>query len=153
MLETDVALQLKESHQKILQIMQLEIDEYGLTFGLLHLMMLIEKNPNDNQKQLASKMRLTQGAMSIIVKRLLKLHMIKQMPLESDLRYNRLILTEKGKSMVKDYKDNLLKKYEYMFTGFNSQELLQLNSFLIRINENLENMVLNNSLSSSEEKE
>lgn len=43
MLETDVALQLKESHQKILQIMQLEIDEYGLTFGLLHLMMLIEK--------------------------------------------------------------------------------------------------------------
>ncbi len=54
-------------------------------------------------------MRLTQGAMSIIVKRLLKLHMIKQMPLESDLRYNRLILTEKGKSMVKDYKDNLLK--------------------------------------------
>src|SRR5690554_5303854 len=109
MLETDLALLLKENHQRITQIMQQKIDEYGLTFGLLYLIILIEKNPGASQKELASVMRFTQGAMSSSVKRLLKLNLVKQIPLESDMRYNKLVLTEKGKLMLNDYKDYLQK--------------------------------------------
>lgn len=151
MIETDVALQLKETHQKVVQIMQSKIDEYGLTFGLLHLMILIEKKPNANQKDLAKDMRFTQGAMSVVVKRLLKLDMIKQIPLESDMRFNRLVLTEKGKSMIDDYREHILKKYENMFKGFNNSELIELHDFLLRINQNLDTINSTNSLSNLEE--
>lgn len=146
MIETDVALQLKETHQKIMQMMQLKIDEYDLTFGLLHLMMLIDKNPHANQKELAKEMRFTQGAMSIVVKRLLKLNILEQVPVEQDMRFNRLILTEKGKSFIKDYREHLFKKYEDMFTGFDKDELIKLHDFLLRINQNLDNMNNENSL-------
>src|SRR5690625_2171338 len=119
MMETDVAFQLKGTHQKIVQMMRLKIDEYGLTFGLMNLMILIEKYPNSSQKELAKEMKFTQGAMSGMVKKLLNINMIKQTPLEEDMRFNRLVLTAKGKSLIDDYRDHIFKRYENIFDGFN----------------------------------
>lgn len=138
MVEQEVAMQLKGIHQRVGQIMQQKIDEYGLTFGQLHLMMLIEKYPDANQKFLASEMRFTQGAMSSVVKRLISLKVLEQIPLEEDMRYNRLEITEKGKSMIEDYKEELNIKYRDMFIGFNQDELEVLNKYLIKVNENLD---------------
>ena len=61
MLETDVAMQLKATHQKIAQILQYKIDEYGLTFGQLFLVMKICKNPEASQKALAKQMEVYRG--------------------------------------------------------------------------------------------
>lgn len=146
MLETDLALLLKENHQRITQIMQQKIDEYGLTFGLLYLIILIEKNPGASQKELASVMRFTQGAMSSSVKRLLKLNLVKQIPLESDMRYNKLVLTEKGKLMLNDYKDYLQKIYENIFAGFGIGELKELRDSLTKVNKNLDSIIKGNHL-------
>jgi len=151
MKNSDVALQLKGTHQKITQIMQAKITEYDLTFGLLHILMLIERNPNANQKQLAKDMNFTQGSMSIAVKRLIKKDMLKQVPLETDMRYNRLILTVKGKSMIDDYKDHVSAKYESIFYGFEEEELTQLHEYLLKINNNLQDIRDRNSLSNLEE--
>ena len=140
MVEREVAMQLKGVHQRVGQVMQQKIDEYGLTFGQLHLMMLIEKYPDANQKYLAKEMRFTQGAMSSVVKRLLKLNMLEQVPLELDMRYNRLVITEKGQSMIDDYKEELYIKYRDMFIGFSDDELEELNIYLIKINKNLDGM-------------
>jgi DNA-binding MarR family transcriptional regulator len=137
MIETDVAMALKETYQKITQMMQLKIDEYGLTFGLLLLTMRILNNPDASQKELAKEMRFTEGAMSSSVSRLIKLNMLEQIPLESDMRYNRLVVTEIGKSMIDDYKEHLYKKYKDIFTGFNEDELMKLHDFLLKINSNL----------------
>lgn len=150
-METDVALELKETHQKVMQMMQLKIDEYGLTFGLVHFMMLMEKHPDANQKELAKAMRFTQGAMSTVVKRLLNINMIEQIPLERDMRFNRLVLTEKGKSLIDDYKEHIVRKYENMFSGFDENELMELHDFLLRINQNLESINNENSLSNLKE--
>jgi DNA-binding MarR family transcriptional regulator len=139
-IETDVAIELKKTYQRITQMMQVKIDEYGLTFGLLYLMILIDKNPEANQKELASKMRFTEGAMSCAVKRLLKLDMLEQIPLESDMRYNRLVLTKKGKTMIDDYKDYLPRICKNMFIGFECEELIKLHDILLKININLDKM-------------
>ncbi|HLR21658.1 MAG TPA: MarR family transcriptional regulator [Tissierellaceae bacterium] len=147
MIETDVALQLKGTHQKIMQMMQLKIDEYGLTFGLINLMILIEKNPDSSQKELSKKMKFTQGAMSIMVKRLLKINMIKQIPLEEDMRFNRLVLTQKGKSLIDDYREHIFQRYEDIFNEFKESELIELHNYLLRINTNLDNLNEENSLS------
>lgn len=151
MLKTDVAMQLKNTHQRIIQLMQLKIDEYGLTFGLIQLIMLIDKNPDASQKELARKMKFTEGAMSIAVKRLLKLNMLKKITLESDMRYHRLVVTNAGKLILDDYKDHLLKKYDDMFDGFGYDELNKLNDLLLKVNRNLENMNNHNSLQNIKE--
>lgn len=140
MVEQEVAIQLKAIYQRFGQIMQGKIDEYGLTFGQLHLMMLIEKYPDESQKFLARQMKFTQGAMSSVVKRLIELDMIKQIPLELDMRYNRLVITEKGQSMIRYYKEELNIKYKDMFIGFNDDELAKLKEYLSKINNNLDNM-------------
>lgn len=150
MIETDVAMQLKETYQKITQMMQLKIDEYGLTFGLLLLTMRILNNPDANQKELAKEMRFTQGAMSSSVSRLIKLNMLEQISLESDMRYNRLVVTEIGKSMIDDYKEHLFKRYKDIFKGFNEDELMKLHDLLLKINSNLENMNKQDNLNEEE---
>lgn len=140
MIETDVATNLKETHHRITQIMQQKIDEYGLTFGLLHITILIDKNPTANQKDLAKELRFTQGAMSSAVKRLIKLDMLKQVPLETDMRYNRLVVTEKGKTILRDYKGYIFRIYKDVFKGFDYNELVKLDNSLSKVNKNLEIM-------------
>lgn len=140
MFETDVAMQLKETQARLGQILQHKIDEYDLNIGLLHLAMLVEKFPEASQKELSCKMRFTEGAMSTAVKRLLKQNILEQIPLETDMRYNRLIVTDKGKSLIKDYKDYIFNLYKNIFVGFESDELSLLSNFLQKINGNLENI-------------
>lgn len=140
MIESDVAMELKETYQRITQMMQQKIDEYGLTFGLVHITILIDKNPDANQKDLAKEMRFTQGAMSSAVKRLINLNILKQVHLESDMRYKKLVVTKKGKVMIADCKDYISNIYKDVFYGFEHDELTKLNDSLLKININLDNM-------------
>jgi DNA-binding MarR family transcriptional regulator len=137
MIETELAMQLKKINHRIKKIMQQKIDEYELTFGLFQIIMFIDKNPSASQKEIAKEMKVTEGAISTSIKRLLKLNMIEQIPLESDMRYNRLVLTKVGKSIIDDYKDSLPNIFSEMFNEFNHDELMKLNDFLLRINKNL----------------
>ncbi|NLY45665.1 MAG: MarR family transcriptional regulator [Tissierella sp.] len=140
MVEREVAMQLKGIQHKVGQMMQQKIEEYGLTFGHLHLMMSVEKYPDKNQKFFAKEMRLTEGAISGMVKHLLKSDMLEQIPLETDMRFNRLVLTEKGQLMIDDCKEDLYVKYRDMFTDFSEDELIELNRYLSKINKNLDSM-------------
>ncbi|HEY8362144.1 MAG TPA: MarR family transcriptional regulator [Tissierellaceae bacterium] len=138
MLESDVALQLKATHQKITQLLQYKIDEYGLTFGQLFLIMKILNNPHASQKELAKQMRFTEGAMSVVVKRLISLGILEQEPLQSDMRYNRLVITDLGKNVVKDYQEYVVKVYQDIFEGLSEDELIKLNKLLTKVNNNLD---------------
>lgn len=138
MFQTDVAMQLKEINTRFAQLMQQKINKYDLRIGLLHLAMLVKRYPNKNQKDLAKEMRFTEGAMSHSVKRLIQKDILKQIPLETDMRYNRLVVTKKGENFIKDYEDYIFKVYEDIFLGFNDEELNDLDRYLKIINSNLE---------------
>ncbi len=120
--------------------MQKRIDEYGLTLGLLHIAIIIEKNPKISQKDIAKEIKVTEGAVSTSIKKLLKLNILEQIPLESDMRYRRLVLTRLGKSIIDDYRDSLPNIYREMFNEFSQDELIKLGNFLFKINNNLDNM-------------
>lgn len=140
MLETEVAMQLKETHHKIGQILQHKIAEYGIPFGLLFIAMKVYGNPDASQKEIAEQMKFTEGAMSSAVKKLISLNMLRQVPLESDLRYNRLVVTDFGVSIINDYKEYVVKKYLDIFDGFDDEELEKLQISLLKINKNLDKM-------------
>lgn len=138
MFETDVAMQLKGINTKLALLMQQKISEYDLRIGLLHIAMLVKKYPEKSQKQLAKQMRFTESAMSHCVKKLIKENILEQIPLETDMRYNRLVVTQKGENFIKDYESYIFKVYKEIFVGFNDDELLELDKYLKRINSNLE---------------
>lgn len=140
MKETDVAMKLKATHSKIGQIMQQKINEYDLRFGLLHLAILVKKYPDKSQKELAHDMKFTQGAMSHSVKILIEKDILKQIPLESDMRYNRLVVTEKGDNFIKDYERYITDVYKDIFVGFEEDELKNLDKYLMRINNNIDEL-------------
>jgi DNA-binding MarR family transcriptional regulator len=138
MFETDVAMQLKETHTRLTQLMQQKVNKYDLRIGLLHLAMLVKRYPDKNQKDLAKEMRFTEGAMSHSVKRLIQEDILEQIPLQSDMRYNRLVVTKKGENFIKDSESYILKVYKDIFIGFKDDELNELDKYLKRINSNLE---------------
>ena len=138
MIETDVAMQLKEVNTRLALLMQQKINEYDLRIGLLHLVMLIKKYPEKSQKELAREMRFTEGAMSHSVKKLIQEVILEQIPFETDMRYKRLAITEKGENFIKDYEDYIFKVYKNTFIGFHEDELNELDKYLKRINSNLE---------------
>lgn len=140
MFETDVAMKLKATHRKIGQIMQQKINEYDLRVGLLHLALLVKKYPEKSQKEIAKEMRFTQGAMSHSVKILIKKGILEQVPLKSDLRYNRLIVTERGNTFINDYERYITNVYKDIFVGFNQDELKNFDNYLMRINTNIDKL-------------
>ncbi|WFA07993.1 MarR family winged helix-turn-helix transcriptional regulator [Tissierella sp. Yu-01] len=140
MIQSDVSAQIKEIYQKITQLFQHKIDEYGLNFRLVFLTIKIQNNPNASQKELAEQVKITQGAMSGAIKKLIKLKMIEQIPLESDSRYNRLVVTNLGETIINDYKDFVHSQYQQMFDGFTEEELFELHEVFTKLNNNLDNM-------------
>src|SRR5690625_4729437 len=118
--------------------MREKIGEYGLTFRLLYILMLIAQNPDTNQKELAEQMRLTPGAVSGSVKKLIALGMLEQIPLKDDLRYNKLVLAEHAHAVMKDYEEHVFLRYKELFLGFTEDELYDFNNSLLKINANLD---------------
>jgi len=146
MRESDVALIMRENHQKINQMLSLKVFEYDITFGMLFLTMKIDMNPEASQKELAEQMKFTQGAMSSVVKRLIKHNIVEQITLESDTRYKRLIVTDFGKSIINDYQDYVVKNYEQMFDGLDVDELKKLFFVLTKVNDNLDKIISKRSM-------
>mgnify|MGYP000904879943 FL=1 len=138
MFETDVAIQLREINTKLAQLMQQKINKYDLRIGLVHLAILVKKNPDMNQKEMAREMRFTEGAMSHCVKTLIKKNILRQIPLETDMRYNRLEITQKGENLIKDYESYIFNLYKDIFFGFNNDELRDLDRYLKILNLNID---------------
>lgn len=137
MLERDVAMSLKSVHAGMVSIMQQKINEYDLRIGLLHLAIMVKKYPEKSQKELAKEMKFTEGAMSQSVKRLIRENILEQIPLERDMRYNRLVVTPKGETLINDYEEYLVKVYEDLFIGFKEEELVLFDNFLKKVRNNM----------------
>ena len=137
MLERDVAMSLKSVHAGMVSIMQQKINEYDLRIGLLHLAIMVKKYPEKSQKELAKEMKFTEGAMSQSVKRLIKENILEQIPLERDMRYNRLVVTPKGETLINDYEEYLVGVYEDLFIGFKEEELVLFDNYLKKVRNNM----------------
>ncbi len=138
MIEVDVTIAFKKTHRRISDIMHRKIKEYNLTFRLFHILKLIREFPEANQKDLAVKMQLTQGAISGSIKRLLELEMINVVPMEHDNRYNKLELTQKGNQVLEDYYDALSARFKMMFNDFDEDDFIAFDKALKKLNKNID---------------
>ena len=102
------------------------------------LMVLSHLGNNVSQRDLAERLNITPAAVAVTLKKLEKDGLVERTVSESDNRFNQVVLTEKGKHIVKESH----KVFEYadkkMFAGFTKEELDRLEAYVTRIKENLE---------------
>ncbi|NLY63198.1 MAG: winged helix-turn-helix transcriptional regulator [Erysipelothrix sp.] len=142
-MEKEVSNTLRKTNKLLVDIFRAQIGQYDLTYRLFHILIMIKDNPDITQKQLAERLKLTQGAISGSIKALLSKDYLKQVPLAEDNRYNRLVLTPKIKVIINENKNLLDYRYNQMFEGFTLEELEVFDSYLQRLNKNLEKVDFN----------
>jgi DNA-binding MarR family transcriptional regulator len=98
------------------------------------------ENKAVSQKEIAKSLGLRPPTVAIAIKRMEKAGLIRKTPDKSDLRFNRITLTEKGRQTVDgskavfDYIDDI------MFNGLTDTEYRQLRETFNRIISNLESI-------------
>ena len=92
-----------------------------------------------SQKELAEHLNITPAAVTIALKKIEKDGYIER-KLGQDNRYNELIITEKGREIVKKTKRLFTEADVSMFLGFSDEELAMYISFLEKMQENIRNV-------------
>jgi len=101
------------------------------------LMNLARLGNNVSQRDLAETLNITPAAVAVTLKKLEKNGLVGRKMAEKDNRYNEVVLTEKGKKIVKESYKVFKYADEKMFDGFSMEELDVFEGYLNRIKDNL----------------
>ena len=101
------------------------------------LMVLSRAEKNISQRDLAEILNITPAAVAVTLKKMEKMGLVNRMVAEQDNRYNQVVLTDKGKKIVKESRKIFQYVDEKMFAGFSEEELDAFEGYLNRIKENL----------------
>lgn len=102
------------------------------------LMVLSHLGKNVSQRDLAERLNITPAAVAVTLKKLEKSELVERTVSEEDNRFNQVVLTEKGKKIVKESYKVFRYADEKMFAGFSVEELDVFEGYLNRIKENLD---------------
>lgn len=130
----DHQINLMKKHRSILEH---RLQETGVFRGQHHLLMCIARNPNLTQKELAAHQNVSTAAVAVSLKKLEKGGYVSRMIDEKDNRSNKIQITEKGLSVVRQSIHIFQEMEEEILTGFTEDEKKQFLSFLIRSGENI----------------
>lgn len=101
------------------------------------LMCLSNLGKNVSQRDLAEHLNITPAAVAVTLKKLDKDGIITKKTSEEDNRFNEVELTDKGKKIVKESQKIFQCIDERIFDGFSEEELVQLESYLDRVQKNI----------------
>ncbi|MBC8584107.1 MarR family winged helix-turn-helix transcriptional regulator [Youxingia wuxianensis] len=121
-------------HRKCTMKLLTEQDIHG---GQPPILRSLLKLGNCSQRDLAKDLHCSPASIAVSIKRLEKSGMIMKQADQSDLRYNTITLTEKGKKAALTAKDILDKVTKQKFNGFSPEEIEKLQEFLERMKNNL----------------
>lgn len=94
----------------------------------------------DTQKEIADKLNESQATIAQAIKIMQRAGLVKKINQENDLRVNQIVITEKGKQLQKKFDEGYRYIQASMLQDFSENEQDQLQTFFIRILDNLENM-------------
>lgn len=89
------------------------------------------------QNELASAMCVSPASMAVSIKRMQKSGLVQKLNDENDMRCNKITITELGLEQAKDIHARFDEIDAKTYSGFSEEELIQLNSYMDRINKNL----------------
>lgn len=114
-----------------------EASKNGLYFGQPPILEYVRDHDQCTQCELADFMQVSPPSIATSVKRMQKAGLLEKAMDQSDLRYNRISITEKGKELVRKCRQDFDKIDSQLFLGFREQECEQLCEYLDRMIENM----------------
>ncbi len=103
-------------------------------------LMDIAFHPDASQKDIARRQEVSTATTAVTLKKLERAGYIRRVMDETDNRYNRLQITEKGQKIVCQSHKILHRTEEEMFAGFTEGDFRQLETLLERVCQNIEQM-------------
>lgn len=134
----EILIKVNRSHKKMI--------DYGVSTKIgLHrtqhiiLMRLARSAALSSQKELAEHLGITPAAISGALDKLEAGGYIER-KIGADNRFNEIVITELGKSIVSETKELFSEIDKSLFLGFSDQELIEFKAFLERMNYNIQNI-------------
>ena len=122
------------------KIMQNYLDETGVYQAQHHLLMIISRNINSSQKELARSMDVSAATIAVSLKKLEKGGNIKKEMDKGDNRLNQITITDKGNKVVQQSKRIFEATDQKVFEGFSETEKSSLSALLKKLDANLDRM-------------
>ncbi len=115
--------------------------EQGLNIGQPLLLFVLEAQSDDGinptQRDLADELNLSPTTVTMSIKSLERQGYVEKFSDVSDMRKNRIEITDKGREIAKSCRRALDKVDEGMYLGFSDDEIALISSFFVRMTENL----------------
>lgn len=112
--------------------------EYGVYFGQHPILDYLSEHDQCTQKELAEMLQVSPPSIATSIKRMQKTGLLKKATDESDLRCNRISLTDKGRELFLKSRAAFDAVDARMFQNFNTQDCDQFCGYLNRMIANME---------------
>ena len=112
----------------------------GLHPGQIPMLKLLQREDGISQRSISKRLGIQPPTVTVSLKRMEKMELIRREPDEKDQRVLRVYLTEKGRTVITDVQKTLKKNEEKMLTGLTESEICLLKRFLRQMRENLQQM-------------
>jgi len=111
--------------------------ENGIYFGQLPILEYVSSHDQCTQSELAETLQVSAPSIATSIKRMQKTGLLKKIPDENDLRYNRISITEKGLGLARKCRSAFDTLDMRMFEGFSVAECEELSGYLERMIDNI----------------
>jgi DNA-binding MarR family transcriptional regulator len=102
------------------------------------LLFALSRQDGLSQKELAERMQITPATVNVMIGRMERTGLLVRRMHEADQRVSQVFLTEKGRAVHTDIREEMGKLEELIFGGFTSEEKDAFRAFLLRMYENLD---------------
>ena len=134
--------EMKSANHAHRRIVEQCFQDTGVYRSQHQLLMHISRNLNQSQTEIADGMEVAPATIAVSLKKLEKGGYIEKIVDETDNRFNKIEITQKGEAIVKDSIRIFRSIDKVMFQDFSADELLKLQDFMIRIKKNLSEIQL-----------
>ena len=116
------------------------IRDMGIQAGQMPIIMIVYGNNGCSQKEIAEKMGVKPPTVNVSIQRLEKADIVCRKRDEKDQRIMRVYLTENGRRIVEEIKQESRSMEKVMFSNFSEAELCLLRRFFEQILDNIDQM-------------
>ncbi|MBD5642426.1 MarR family transcriptional regulator [Clostridium botulinum] len=129
----EIAMLIKEVYASTMGIVSNSLKDSGLTHQQIMVIKLIAHNGQVNISQLCDEMSLVKGTVSGIVTRLESAGYVKKIKNENDKRNTYVTFSDKGLKFAKEFREEINKSFDKIFSNFTDEEIMELRNNLIKV--------------------
>lgn len=128
----EIAMLIKEVYASTMGIVSNSLKDSGFTHQQIMVIKLIAHNGQVNISQLCDEISLAKGTVSGIVTRLESAGYVK-IKNENDKRNTYVTFSDKGLKFAKEFREEINKSFDKIFSNFTDEEIMELRNNLIKV--------------------